>query len=1107
MFFRVTYHWLLFLLFMLAAPCAQGQVFLINGGNVTTCGGALLDSGGEGGSGYGDNENYVMTICPADADSAISLAFVIFNLSAAGTVPTDQLSIYDGTDTSAPLIGTWSGTNSPGIVSASFANTSGCLTVEFTSNATGTGVFTASISCSHPCEPPTAWAVMSEAAPALICQGEAVGFDATGSFAASGFNIGQYHWDFGDGTVDSTSGPVLDHVFQGPPAQHVVNLTVTDDNGCVNINSMQLPVQISLPPTFTNFGNITFCSGESVNLTATTSISPTTWTSIPDANFGGGLMLPDQLGTPFSSSITFSAFPPGATLPSVNDFLSVCVSMEHSFMGDFTLQLTAPNGASVMLHQQGGGGTFLGIPNDFDEGNPQIGTCWEYCFSPMATNGTWAANAGGGTSLPAGTYQAVGSFNPLAGTPLNGTWTLTFNDWWGADNGFICSWGINFDPSILPEDATYTPIPGIAHSDSSYWSGPALTNDPLNPLEYVARPLAVGPHVYTYTVTDNFGCTYDTTLTINVTPGVTVDPWLVCGSPILLQPGLQLPLPLGTITYQWSPGAGLSNTSTPYPTASPTVPTWYTLHAFPAGHPLCGSVDSVLVNPPSANTNTTTVTDHLCHGGMDGSIVVNSNGANGPWNYIWTDNTGSVVRSIIGAVGDTLHAPAGEYQVLIQDGPNGNGCTDSLMAEIQQPPALLLNTVSTDTTICLDGTAQLGATAIGGSAPLLIHWGDGATGDTLHPVSPATTTVFRIFATDTNNCLSDTIAVAVTVRDSLHLLVTDTVISCPEVDVVLATDSAYGGDGQYTFDWGLGAFAQDTLRVNLTQTTTYCVTLRDGCETPPVTACTTVDILPLPPLILNTDTVLGCVPFEVQFTLVDTTNGGTADWRFGDGITLAGGPMALPHLYMPYGTFDVDITVHWPNGCTADSLFNDLITVIDMPHADFTWTPRPPDIFNTEVHFQETAGPTATGFLWDFAGLAASTAPDTSITFSDEYGSIYRVQLTAWNELGCMDSVIRLVNVDDIFMVYVPTAFTPDGDGLNELLFVSGNDIADAEYHFMVFNRWGEPVFETKDRHAGWDGTYKGKKVQTGVYNWMLHAQSVYTRTNHDLRGHVTVVR
>ena len=159
---------LLLTLLSLLSVRALGQAYPINGGDVSTCSGALLDSGGQGGGGYGNNEHFIITICPGQPDSAITLNFVIFNLSAAGSLPTDNLSIYDGTSTSAPLISTWSGTASPGIVHASFANTSGCLTVEFTSNEMGTGVFAAGITCSKPCEPPTAVAVMSEVAPALI---------------------------------------------------------------------------------------------------------------------------------------------------------------------------------------------------------------------------------------------------------------------------------------------------------------------------------------------------------------------------------------------------------------------------------------------------------------------------------------------------------------------------------------------------------------------------------------------------------------------------------------------------------------------------------------------------------------------------------------------------------------------------------------------------------------------------------------------------------------------------------------------------------------------------------------------------------------------------
>ena len=88
-------------------------------------------------------------------------------------------------------------------------------------------------------------------------------------------------------------------------------------------------------------------------------------------------------------------------------------------MGDLIVRIIGPTGQTVVMHQQNGGGTYLGVPNDFDEGNPQLGTCWTYCFSPTATNGTWVDNAGG--TLPAGTYKSLNPLAGLVGSPLNGT--------------------------------------------------------------------------------------------------------------------------------------------------------------------------------------------------------------------------------------------------------------------------------------------------------------------------------------------------------------------------------------------------------------------------------------------------------------------------------------------------------------------------------------------------------------------------------------------------------------------------------------------------------------------------------------------------------------
>ncbi|MCB0765875.1 MAG: PKD domain-containing protein, partial [Flavobacteriales bacterium] len=513
---------------VLAIQTAQAQFYTIADGYVAACTGALLDSGGEGASGYGDNENYTMYICPdGSGGPGISLQWLTFNLSTAGALPIDQLAIYDGlldgVNPDPPLLGIYDGNNPPNITSASFENVQntvnggGCLTLVFTSNATGTGVFAAAISCFAPCEPPTASATVGAATPLYVCQGEPVTFDGNASVAASPFNIVEYNWDFDNGETDN-SGPVVTHSFD-EPGEYVVQLYVTDDNDCVNTNRTDLAIWVSTTPNFSNITpNTTICEGEQVPLTV--DVEAVTWSDLPGSNLGDGIFLPDDQGVPFTSTITFSTFAPGQTLENIDDLLSVCVDMEHSFMGDLVVQLTCPSGQTVTMHQQGGGGTFLGEAVD-DESQPDVqGVCWNYCWSPTATNGTWVDNSGNGSPLASGTYESVNPMDVLVGCQLNGTWTFTITDLWAIDNGFLCNWGLNFDGSLFPELTSFTPVLGISTADSASWQGNGVALDPQNPLQGVATPVGVGEYDYVFSVTDNFGCTYDTSFVITVNPGI-----------------------------------------------------------------------------------------------------------------------------------------------------------------------------------------------------------------------------------------------------------------------------------------------------------------------------------------------------------------------------------------------------------------------------------------------------------------------------------------------------------------------------------------------------------------------------------------------------------
>jgi gliding motility-associated-like protein len=531
---RLSYNLLLPLATLLVANSASGQQFSITAGSITTCAGVLEDSGGPAAS-YGTNENFTVVICPDQPGDGISLTWAVFNLDQSGANNTwDAISIWDGDNTGATFLGNYGGGGLLGlVVSATTFNPTGCLTVRFNSNGTGVGDFAASITCFTPCDRPEAVASMSEPGPALVCQGEVIDFDGSLSTAAMGFNIVSYTWVFDDGST--ATGPTASHSYS-VPGEYIVQLNLIDDNDCVNSNVVDLQVLVSTTPSFMGtMESLETCLGATVDLTGM--VTPITWTGIPEANFGDGVYLPDDVGTPFTSEIDFTQFDPGQLLTNANDLQSICVSMEHSFTGDLVLSVTCPNGQVIIMHQQGGGGTYIGGANDGDSNaNPIPGTCWEYCWSPTATLGTFAECAAfgatpnvmnGGTppnnALIPGTYSTVQPWNNLQNCPLNGTWTFTSLDLWGADNGFLCSWELNFNPAIIPAVTQFTPVINTSVSDSVFWSGPFITLNPNDPLTATATPTGAGTFDYTLTAIDNFGCTYDTTVTVTVAPQMEID--------------------------------------------------------------------------------------------------------------------------------------------------------------------------------------------------------------------------------------------------------------------------------------------------------------------------------------------------------------------------------------------------------------------------------------------------------------------------------------------------------------------------------------------------------------------------------------------------------
>jgi len=514
-----------------------------------------------------------------------------------------------------------------------------------------------------------------------------------------------------------------------------------------------------------------------------------------------------------------------------------------------------------------------------------------------------------------------------------------------------------------------------------------------------------------------------------------------------------------------------------------------------------------IIGVTTTMTNDTIVMNASCFGIPDGSVIVETTGNGGPWDYVWEDAGMNVIQNTIGALGDTLFAAPGTYTVTIYEGPNGSGCLEVFIVTILGPPPLQL-ILSNDTTICLGGSATLTSLSTGGTAPIDYIWDNGLPNGSPQIVSPTVFTQYAVYAQDANNCTSISDTIEVDLNGPLTITTSGNDTICPNSTTTLIVTNTTGGDGgPYTYDWGNGPSTDNSFDVTPSMSSTYCVIVSDGCETPDTTACFEIELEITADAIFSVDTTEGCTPFPVNFIdLTDPNQVAQQDWNFGDGSTGTGSPVS--HNYGLPGTYDVTLTITTNNGCTDDTTVTGLISVIPPPEAAFSATPQPTTILETEINFTNFSSNNVTN-NWDFSGLGSSQDEHPAFTFPNLYGDTYPVTLTVINDLGCEDEITILIEIRDEFALYIPNAFTPNGDGVNDWFYVNGNDIDSEEFLLQIFNRWGQLIFETEDPQEPWFGSMNNsgdRTVQDGSYAYRVEARSFSTKIKNEYLGHVTLL-
>ena len=654
---------------------------------------------------------------------------------------------------------------------------------------------------------------------------------------------------------------------------------------------------------------------------------------------------------------------------------------------------------------------------------------------------------------------------------------------------------------------------------------------------------------YTVTVTDANGCTANAVgvvaitlstvpVQINNSTGTNV---LTCTTPAI---SLQA---TGGVTYTWT-GGQTPNTANNVI----TIPGSYTVNMIdPNG---CAVSQSIVITqnitpPTSGITNSTGTTIIDCNASSINLL------ATGGGTYQWNNGLGTNAAQSI--------SQAGSFTVVVTA---ANGCLDSSTVVLTVAPVPLVTGI--DTTICSGQSVLI--TPVYYPTGGQVIWTNGQTTPNL-TVSPTSTTMYSVLYT-WNGCTA-TEDITVTVNPTPALSVTSSSICFGDTTAIVAQANLANGvynwislnqtgpnltvfptqttsyTATYTLNGCTSAQATGTVTVNplpivsvadmticqgqpgtlsaivnpaggnfawsqggtsatITETpsstSVYNLTYTaNGCVGNAVSA--SIIVLPLPLASFSVNNTSGCVPVTVSLLADTIGQNATYAWTStGAGSQIGANPQMT---FVNGGCYDVTLTATL-NGCSNSTTSASLICVQNYPVANFYTSPGSFSQNNQTLSFINTSIG-ASGYIWNFGDGSLSNEENPNHYFQG-ITSGETITLLASTSMGCMDSISIEIpaNLGEIY--YIPNTFTPDGDKYNQVfkpVFTAGFSIDGFE--MLIYNRWGELLFESHNPYAGWDGSYgiEGLDCPSGTYSYKVNIKLQDKEEMLIIMGHVNLLR
>jgi gliding motility-associated-like protein len=666
---------------------------------------------------------------------------------------------------------------------------------------------------------------------------------------------------------------------------------------------------------------------------------------------------------------------------------------------------------------------------------------------------------------------------------------------------------VNLDVSFLAPEPGQTTIANSVAPTLGNYTVVSNTTGLVADISTTFTPLVsdTGFHTITFTGTDNGTPSLTTTVTViaqvlpqpNIING-TLD---ICGNDPPADLYLSLggsPVPGGT----WTDSIGNAHSGIFDPAIDVSGDYIYTFGA--GGN--CPSTGIVTVNlfiPPDAGSDTThtfcetePLTDLFPL--LGGTPV-----SGGDWTY----PNGNQFNGIL----DPAIDQSGIYNYTVQ----GTAPCVSASAEINVTIFPVPNAGSNAVLIICANEPPVDLNAVLGGTPdttgVWVEPGGGPFGGTFNaatdPVGPYTYVV-----AGAPDCPADSATVSVSV-DPIPNAGTDNTLSlCRDAGSASLFNLVAPADAGGTWYDPFGVVQTGTLNPSTDSSGVYYYVV-DGqgeCSALVDSSLVSAVLSEMPVVSFTADSLASCVPFPVDFfnTTAPGFLDGTCDWSFGDGgsVQICG---PTTYTYQNPGVYDVTLTVTTAAGCSVSLTQSALITADPAPTAEFVIDPNPTTVDQATVQMNALS-PIPDQWDWNIVGFASfSGSPDIEYTFPQDEGGEYEICLEVEDVYGCTDIECQTLIVIDPLLVYVPNAFTPSGDGINEyfLPVISGDDPDD--YELLIFDRWGTLIFESDDRNVPWLGAKdnSGDLLPTGVYVYRLVTRGIGEAEKREYLGHVTLVR